>query len=192
MANCFDNIRVENVNHCPNDEITAGLSTKLNYAPEPDVETLTLPTITDALSYEERITISNTGLVTKTGKGFKQIDILVDENELTASFVGNKGNKKMKTDLDAFIPGFKGKVIGFLQTHKNTPLILNIKDSTGQGWVIGDKINPAFIDTAEVKTGKKFDDNSGATIKITSNSPIRMYNGPITITPDTTTPPSGS
>lgn len=184
MANCFDDINLENVNHCPNNETAAGLSTKFHYAPEPHIATLTLPTITAATTYEERITIPTTGLVPVTEKGFKEADILVDMNEITAAYVGSKGNKKMKTDLDAYMPGFRGQVIGFLDAHKNTPMILAVKDSTGQNWIIGDKINPAYIDTAEAKTGKTFEENSGVTIKITSNAPPRMYNGTITVIAD--------
>lgn len=184
MSNCFTNIFLENVNHCPNNETAAGVSTKMHYAVEPHIATLTLPAITDASTYEQRITIPATGIVPVTGKGFKELDILMDMNEITATYVGSKGNKKVKTDIDAYIPGFRGKVIGFMQAHRNTPLILSIKDSTGQNWIIGDKINPAYIDTAEAKTGKNPEENSGVTIKITSNAAPRMYNGTITVIAD--------
>ncbi len=185
MPDCFDNIHTESVNNCPNNEITAGISTKMHYALEPHIETLTLPTITNTSTYEERITIPTTGLVPATGKGFKEVDILLDMNEITTSLVGKKGNKKSKTDLDCYIPGFKGKVIGFVHTLKNVPLIISIKDSAGQNWIIGDKINPAYIDTAEAKTGKTVEEDSGVTIKITSNAIPRMYNGTITVIADT-------
>lgn len=181
---CFKDMHLENVNHCPNKETAAGLARKMHYAPEPHITTLTLPSISNATTYEERITIPETGLVPETGKGFKEADVLVDMNEITATYVGSKGNKKMKTDLDAYMPGFRGQIIGFLDAHKNTPLILSIADSTGQNWIIGDKINPAYIDTAEAKTGKTFEENSGVTIKITSNAPPRMYNGTITVIAD--------
>jgi len=181
---CFDDINLENVNHCPNDETVAGLATKLNYIPEGQVETLTLPTVTDASTYEERVTIAPTGLVPVTGKGFKEIDILVDQNELKTEMVGTKGNMKLRTQIEAFIPGFKAKVVGFLQTHKNTPMIFSIVDSTGTRWVIGDKNNPAFIESAPGTTGKTFEDNSGMTVTITANCPPRKYAGTITLLAD--------
>lgn len=185
MSDCFDDMYLENVNHCPNIETAAGVSTKMHYAPEPHIDTLTLPVITNASTYLERITIPTTGLVPATGKGFKEADLLVDMNEITATYVGSKGNKKMKTDLDGYMPGFRPQIIGFLHAHKNTPMILSIKDSSGQNWIIGDKINPAYIDTAEAKTGKTFEENSGVTIKITSNAPPRLYNGTLTVIADT-------
>jgi len=185
MASCFDDMNLENVNHCPNDEVSAGVTTKMLYAAEPHIETLTLPTVTNASKYIDRITIPTTGIVPATGKGFKEMDLLVDMNEITATLVGSKGNKKLKTDLDAYIPGFRGKVIGFVQAHRNTPLIIALKDSSGQTWIIGDKLNPAYIDTAEGKTGKTYEENSGVTIKITSNAVPRLYNGTLTVIADT-------
>ena len=187
---CFKDINIENVNSCPNDETVAGLATKLYYIPEAHIATFTKPPKTNTTSYEGRITIPTTGLVPVTGKGWKKIDLLVEENELGNLTVGNKGNKKSKSELDVFIKGFKKQLVGFQNAHLNTPMIYGIPDSTGQMWIIGNKENPAFFDTSEIKTGKKPEDNSGLTGKISANATVLAYDGEMTLLPDTTTPPT--
>ena len=183
MANCFDDVRVENVNHCPNDATVGGLSVDLFYIPAAHVATLTKPTVTDAMSYADRMTL--TALTPEATKGFKRISVMVDENELSALLVGNRGNKKPKVELDVLIPNFKKENIGFALTHKNTPMVYAIKDSTGKFWVIGDKDGPAFLETADGKTGKKYDDNSGITVKISANTQLWAFDGAIVELEDT-------
>lgn len=185
LDDCFKGVHLENVNHCPNDDTGAGLSTHLLYIPAAHMETFTMPPKTNASTYEERITIPTTGLTAATGKGWKKIDLLVDENELTNALVGNKGNKKLKVDLDVFIPGTRKKTVGFQDAHKNTPMIYAIKDSTGQTWIIGNKINPAFFETSENKTGKTFENNSGITGKISANASMLAYDGDLVVLSDT-------
>lgn len=177
VTDCFANVPVETVNHCPNDNTVGGLSIDLFYIPASQVETLTLPTITDTTGFADRQTI--TALTPATGKGFKRLSVMTDENELTANLVGNKGNKKPKVELDVLLPNFKKQNIGFVNTHKNTPMIYAIKDSTGQAWIIGTKNAPAFFETAEAKTGKKYDDNSGVTLKISANTQLYAFEGTI-------------
>lgn len=183
MANCFDNVRVENVNHCPNDTTVGGLSVDLFYIPAAHVETLTKPAVTDAMSYAKRMTL--TAVTPVATKGFKRLSVMVDENELSSLLVGNKGNKKPKVELDVYIPNFKKENLGFTVTHKNTPMIYAIKDSTGQPWIIGDKDGPSYFETADGKTGKKYDDNSGITIKISANTQLWAFDGAIVELEDT-------
>lgn len=181
---CFQGVAHENVDHCPNDAIVGGTGIDLFYLPADFVKSMTLPTVTNATKYAERITIASTGLTLKEGKGWKSITLLVDENELSNQLVGNKGNKKPKVEFDGFVPNFKKKNLGFVDTHKNTPMIYAIKDSNGQVWIIGTLNAPAFFDEFTTKSGKKYDDNSGSTIKVTANTKLYAYDGDIIVTPD--------
>jgi hypothetical protein len=182
--NCFDEVHVENVNHCPNDESVGGISVDLFYIPKDHIDAFTLPVVTAATKYAERITLAANAITTKADKGWKKISIMVDENELSNTLVGNKGNKKPKVELDAMIPNFKKENIGFMDAHKNTPLILAVVDSTGQKWVIGTTNAPAFLETSDAKTGKKYDDNSGITVKISANTKLYAYEGDIVVLAD--------
>lgn len=178
MANCFENTPHESVDHCPNEEISAGISTRLFYAPAEFVEKCVLPDATGA--YDARITIADSDFALKSGKNWKGIDIQMEENELKTTMVGNIGNKKAKTELELKIPGFKTKVLGFVDTFKNVPMVLVVVDASGVFWVVGTKVNPAYMDTADGTTGKKTEDDSGVTVKITANTKLYKYAGTIT------------
>ena len=151
--------------------------------PVPFLETYTLPDATKT-GYEERLTLAANAIVPVTGKGWKSIDILVDENELKMSLVGNRGNKKTTSQLDFYIPGFKAKGLGFVDANKNTPSVYAIPDGNGTLWVVGTNLQPALIETAEGTTGKKIDDNSGIPVSIKSNSKLYKYLGEITVAED--------
>ena len=175
--NCFDTVHTESVPHCPNDVTVGGLGIDLFYIPEAHIDVFTKPVITDASTYAERMTL--TAITPVALKGFKRLSVMIDENELSNLIVGNKGNKKPKVELDVMIPNFKKENIGFTVAHKNTPMIYAIKDSTGQFWVIGTPDGPAYFETADAKTGKKYEDNSGITMKISANAQLWAFAGPI-------------
>ncbi|CAA0172970.1 conserved hypothetical protein [Tenacibaculum maritimum] len=176
-GNCFENVPHESLDSCPNDEIAGGVSTRLFYAPTEFLDKVDVPTPTG--DYATRITIPSDNLAFKADKGWKGIDILVDEGELKNMLVGNRGNKKSKAELEFFIPGFKKDVVGFIDTFKNVPMVFAVKDSNGVIWLVGTKLNGAFMENAEGTTGKKFEDNSGVTCKINANAKLYVYAGDI-------------
>lgn len=177
----FAEMHTENLGYCPNEETVGGTKTDASYIPMAQLETFTKPTITPTSTYAQRMTIPVNGIVPATGKGFKQLELMVDETELKNALVGNKGNKKSQASFDALIPNFTAKNLGFVDAHKNTPLMLILTDSTGVKWVLPD----AFIDKADGTSGKKYEDNSGIAVTITANSKIYTYAGDIEILPDT-------
>lgn len=179
---CFDDVAHENIDFCPNEEISAGTSTRGFYVPAAFLETMTLPATTG--DYEADITIPAGNISLSADKGWKGIDLQVDESELKSTLVGNRGNKKSKGQFDCYIPGFRPKVIGFLDKYKNVPLVFVIPDSNGVKWVIGTKLNPAYIESAEGTTGKKYEDNSGVQTTIAANSKLHIYAGDIVETAD--------
>ncbi|MGD1319538.1 hypothetical protein [Chryseobacterium sp. 2R14A] len=183
MADCFDDINLENVNHCPNDETVAGLSTTLYYIPAPHITTFTKPAKT--AKYDVAATILSTGLVADTGKGWKKIDVQVDKNQLTNLQIGSKGNLKLRGQLDVFIPGFKKALVGFQRAHLNTPMIFGIPDSEGQMWIIGTPDSPAYFASMSLASGTNSEEDSGITAQIIANSTVFAYDGDLTVLPDT-------
>lgn len=175
----FDNVVTQNLNYCPNKDTVGGVKMVVYYIPMAQA-TITYPTVTANSTYAERITIPANGITEAEGKGFKKIVILKDEGELKPTLVGADGNKKMKTDFDCLIPDFVVDNIGFVDTHKNTPLLLAIPDSTGKLWVVPD----AMFSKADGTTGKKYEDNSGVSGTFSANSKPYLYQGTITVTPD--------
>lgn len=175
--NCFENIPHESLDFCPNEEIAGGISTRVFYIPTEFLTKLEAPAATG--DYEARITIPNTNLTIANGKGWKGVDVLVDEGELKSTLVGNRGNKKSKGEAEMFIPGFRPKVIGFLDTYKNVPMVWAFPDANGVFWLLGTKLNPAYIESAEGTTGKKYEDNSGVPVKLSANSRLYRFTGEI-------------
>ncbi len=183
--NCFEETYTENLNYCPNTDLVAGVSVDFYYTPVAFVETFVKPVVTAASTYAERITLPANSITFKAGKGWKKATMLVEEGELKPTIVGNKGNKKSKTDFDSYIPNFIAANIGFVDTHRNTPMIWAIPDSTGKKWVVGNPDTPAFFDKADSTTGKKLEDNSGTAITVTANTKPYVYAGEIVELPDT-------
>ncbi|MDR2205769.1 MAG: hypothetical protein LBE36_06415 [Flavobacteriaceae bacterium] len=184
MANCFEDTKIENVDHCPNDESVGGLAVDLFYVPKDHIDAYLLPVVTPSSKYVERISLPANAITLKAQKSWKKISVMVDENELTSTLVGNKGNKKSKVEMDVLIPNFTAKNIGFQDAHKNTPMIFAVADSTGQKWVIGTLNAPAQFETSDAKTGKKYDDNSGITGKISANTKLYALQDDIVVEPD--------
>ena len=181
MASCFDSIPHENLEHCPNDEITSGIATKLYYVPVDFIKSMAKPTI--STTYASRVTIAAGGIVLNSGKAWKSIDIQMDEGELKPTLTGNVGNKKTKTELEFLIPGLRTEVLGWIDAYKNAPCVFAVKDANGKLFVIGNKDLGARIDSAEGTTGKKIDDNSGVTVKLVANAKTCVYEGEITLEP---------
>lgn len=174
---CFKDVPHESLDSCPNDETAGGVTTRLFYAPTAFFERVDVPTPTG--DYATRITIPADNLAFKADQGWKGIDILIDEGELKNTLVGNRGNKKSKAELEFFIPGFKKEVVGFTDTFKNVPMVFAVKDANGIIWIVGTKLNGAFVETADGTTGKKFEDNSGVSCKISANSKLYVYAGDV-------------
>ncbi len=176
MANCFENVPHENIDNCPNQEISAGISTRLFYTPADNV-TMTIPSSGSATALEDVVKLGADAITFKEGKAWKFIDVQMDEGELKAPLVGNIGNKKSKTELEAFIPGVKAKNLGFLSLYKNIPMIFGVIDTNNNKWVVGTTVNAAYIDTGDTTTGKKFEDNAGTTLKVVANTKLMNYEG---------------
>ena len=126
------------------------------------------------------VTIEADKLALKTGKTWKGIDLQLDEAELKQTLVGNTGNKKVKTEFEAKISGLRDEVLGWLAYYKNTPMVVVVADNAGNLWVIGTKTNGAFVESGDATSGKKVEDDSGLTLKLTANSKLYRYAGTIT------------
>ena len=128
----------------------------------------------DPTTYKEFVSIAQNGIEFKGG-GWNSIDVLIGENELKQTLVGGAQRKKIKSELEIFIPGFKRDVLGFIDSHKNRAMVFIVVDAVGNNWVIGNFKNAAFIDSADVSTQKKYEDSSGASTKIICNSKVFYF-----------------
>lgn len=170
--NSFEGVNVEDLTHCPQDNFASGIKTKVYCAPASYFKKIDLPTLKN--TYDDFVSLTQGGIEFRGG-GWNYIDVLIGENELKQTLSGPLQRKKSKTELEFLILGFRTKVLGFIEAHKNTPMIFVVVDAVGNNWVIGNLRNRAFIDNADVSTQKKYEDNSGAVVKITANSPIFYF-----------------
>ena len=178
--NCdFEGAFIQNLVYCPNDPVVGGVAVDFYYSPAANFATFQTPVATGETSYAERLAIPANGLTFKPDKGWKKITMMIDENELKNTFVGNRGNKKPKVEFDAYIPNFIPRNIGFLDAHINTPMVWAVPDSTGKVWIVGTPKAPAMFDKGDGTTGKKYEDNSGAGVTVNANTKILTYAGEV-------------
>ena len=175
----FATVRTENLAYCPNAGNVGGVKAKCFYIPMEQLLTVTKPVVTENTPFAESVTL--TALAPKVDKGFKKIDLVIDENELKNSLVGAKGNLKDQAQFDGMIPNFIKRNIGFIKRHKNTPMCWVVVDSEGQKWVILD----SFMTKADATTAKKYDENSGTPFNVISNGPLWAFDGEIVEIADT-------
>ena len=170
--NSFEGVNVEDLTHCPQDNFASGIKTKVYYAPATYFDKIDLPTLKN--TYDDLVSIVQGGIEFRGG-GWNSIDVLIGENELKQTLSGPLQRKKSKTELEFLIIGFRTKVLGLIEAHKNTPMIFVVVDAVGNNWVIGNLRNRALMESADVTTQKKYEDNSGAVVKITANTPIFFF-----------------
>lgn len=177
---CFEEFATEDISLCPQNEIQAGIAEEIYYIPVEHVasegEMSTGKTFADS--------VTRTGdIVPIAGKGFKKLKLQVDLNGLKSSLVGNKGNKKTQTTLEAFLPGVRAVTLGFQKQMKNVGVILLVPDLNGQLYQVGTKLASARFDNIDADTGKTLEDNNGITLTVVSNSSPIVYEGKITTEP---------
>lgn len=182
QENCFETSTPENIDNCPNDNFASGLSLRAQYIPAAFIESMILPTQTGNL--ESTVKIPATNLTLKADKGWKGMDLVMDENELKETLVGGKANQKGQVELTFMLPKFGAKPLGFKRRFANVPLIFNIPDTNGVNWIVGTKFSPAMIESAESTTGKAYEDKSANTFTIKANCFVYIYEGDVVETPD--------
>ena len=168
--NSFNGVSIEDVSYCPADNYAAGIKATLYYAPDSFLKKIELPS--GDLDFQNHLLISFLDIEFQENCGWSSIDILIDENELKANINGQTKRKKTKSQLDIFILGFIPKVLGFIEKMKNEDLVFLISLSDGTSILLGNLRNRANFSTSETTTGKKYEDNSGVSASLISNSPI--------------------
>jgi hypothetical protein len=176
---CFENIHVENLDQCINAEVQAGVSeVGVHYAVHKDITNFPMPVNFDdpTFTYEKAVEVS-APIVFAAGKGFGQIVIQSDTGEVQLEAGGNKGNKKLKSVFPFFVAGNDKKLLGFIRTRINTPMLFCVTERNGQKRLIGDKFNPAYMSEVKGTTGKGGDDDKGVQFSIESYCVPIVYEG---------------
>lgn len=174
--NSFDDLILENLSICEDAGTFSGIRTRIYYAPEYFFHGIVLP---DSQDFAASLTIPVGDIEMKEGKAWFYFDCLIDENEMKVLTSGSGLRKKLKSQLNLFLLGFVPKVLGFIHTLGNVPMVFAVDDHNGRTWILGNRRNQAIIEKAEGGTGKTYTDNAGVSASISANTPIYLYAGSI-------------
>jgi hypothetical protein len=178
---CFDNLPVEDLNACINNEVQAGISeVGVHYAVHPHIATFPMPLNFGApgYSYETAVVVTE-DIAFNPGNGFGIINIMPDSGEVKVDLVGNKGNKKTKSSIGFAISANDAVALGFMRTHANTPMVFCVPERNGQKRLIGDAFNAAYIVEGAATTGKGGEDDKMINFSFESYCVPIIYKGAI-------------
>jgi hypothetical protein len=167
---CFENIAVEDLDQCLNQEIIAGISEiNVRYAMHNDILDFPMPIGFDdpTFTYENALVIG-TPIVFNAGKGFGKIVIQSETGEVSLDASGKPGNMKLKSIFSFYVPGNDKKLLGFVRARLNQPMVFCVTESSGQQRLIGDKYKPAYFSAVKGTTGKSGSDEKGIEFTIES------------------------
>jgi hypothetical protein len=170
MPCSFDEIETENLDQCINAEVQAGISeVNVFYALHSNITTFPMPIGFDdpTFTYEKAVEVS-TPIVFQAGKGFGKIAIQAETGEVQLEGAGNPGNMKLKSVFPFFVAGNDKKLLGFIRTRLNNPMVFCVAERSGQKRLIGDRFNPAYFREIKGTTGKGGGDDKGVQFSIES------------------------
>lgn len=182
MPGCFDEVVNESLDSCINAEVQAGVSeVGVYYAKHSDALVIPEPLKIGAVgaNFETVVTVAE-DITFTAGKGFGKIVIQSDTGEVLVALVGNKGNKKTKNSFSFYVGSNAKKLLGFVRTMKNIPMIFLVTERDGQMRQIGDKFNPAYLSEVAGTTGKGGEDDKGIQFTIESFGVPIVYEGVVT------------
>lgn len=178
-SNVFESVIYEDISYCETEEFIGGLvPTEIYYCPINRITQLRVPGT--AGNYESAGKITQKILCTEN-YGFKKVKALIDTSELSSNLDGRVGRKTSGSDLELMILGTRAQLIGFSRKTRNLPLVFLVQDNNGKWFVFGTLVSPAYVSGFDLKTGKKYEDESGATIKLAANTIIYEYTNEIPV-----------
>lgn len=182
MPNCVDPIPLENIDFCPTQETAPGISEVGVYvAPVTDFETIEKPLELDAGTDLESVATISGAHTFKTDKGFFKVYINPDTGLVETAHGGEKGNISFNNSITGTLQGTGPLVAGFLRKYKNMPLIIIVKERSGNVKQIGSELSPAYLIEVTGTSGQKVGDNKNTIVKFqdTQNYPAPEYAGTI-------------
>lgn len=163
---------LEDLPYCPADKAVGGISTRIWYAPVEYFGKINIPAVG---SFEDRIILNQKDISLYGGKKLKYIDAFIDQNALSQKPINGPRKWKMTSELSISVLELNARNLGFVDAIKNTALVLFIVDANGRIWVLGNKINPAYLSSFEGNSGKKYEDDSLMNLNFTANTKLYQY-----------------
>lgn len=185
----FADINYEEIYYCETDDVFGGLAeTEIYYCPIRFVESLKTPSLVGG--FEEAGTVTNK-IVCRKNYGFKKLKALMDTADLGGDLQGSIGRKRPSAEISFTLLGLRDKLIGFGRKMMSVPMIAIAKDKNGRQFIVGTLVSPAYISSFQLQTGKKFDDDSAAVLKLTTAASLFEYKNIIPVIEPETDPSTG-
>lgn len=182
MSECIDGIALENLDYCPTDEITPGVSeTGVFAAMISEFDTIAKPKdLKEGATLEEIATIAEAHTF-KEGKGFHKIQLIPDTGLVETETVGEKGMKSFANSFSGEVRGTGAKNAGWLRKYRNVPMIFIVREKDGNVKQIGSELSPAYVTDPALSSGQSSEDKKMTEIKISDvqNYPAPEYAGTI-------------
>ncbi|WP_283640110.1 hypothetical protein [Mesonia mobilis] len=182
MADCTDAIPLENLDYCPNTELAPGVSEVGVYvAAVADFDTIEKPADLTAGTDLENIATIDAAHVFKLDRGFFKVYINPDSGLVETAHGGEKGSISFNNSFTGTLQGTGAKTAGFLRKYKNMPLIIMVKERSGNTKQIGSELSPAYLIEVTGTSGQAAGDSKNTIVKFqdTQNYPAPEYAGTI-------------
>lgn len=181
---CFDDVPLEDLEQCVNEENVAGVRERGIYvalADHIDAFPESPGTVAANVTLESKAKIT-TDITFLENKGWIELQVQADTGEVKDELVGNKGNKKVKSMFDFFLANTSAKNIGFINQYKNLPLVFGIPEKSGRVRLLGSKKLPAYFESTAGTSGKGPEDDNGwqVSVEVTTGGAAPIYEGNFT------------
>jgi hypothetical protein len=168
---CDDNIPLENLDYCSNDEVAPGVSeVEVYFASISDFQEIaSVPKMSEGTDLESLGTIAEAHTF-KEGLGFHKVYIKPDTGLVDGAQAGEKGGLSIVNNFGGVLPSTGARTGGWIRKYLNRPVIALVTERTGLVKQIGSKLSPAYMTEVTPTGGQKSGDSVGVTIKISDST----------------------
>lgn len=175
----FESVNYEEISFCDTEEFHGGLiETEIYYCPIRYITQLRTPS---TIGWFESAGKISQKIICRENYGFRKMKALVETPEFNSALEGSLGRKSSSSDLELILLGTRARLIGFSRKLRHIPMVFVVKDRNGRQFVIGSLVSPAYLSNFQLKSGKKNEDETGASLKVTCNTIIYEYTNTIPV-----------
>ncbi len=158
----------------------AGTSIILSFARHQDFDSFAVPTVAPATAAERNVIADPHTL--KTGTEMYKLEMVMNENELTAEDVAEFIGTSKKLELNGIVSNISDSALGVLEEANNHNMVAFVHLADGKVIQLGDEHVPARI-SHNFQSGKNSDGKRGFPIKVMSYGRILRYDSAISYEP---------
>lgn len=180
IFNVFESFIQEDIDICVSDDFSGGLQPcKIFYCYLPYIRSLKLP---GASGYNETAGRILQNIICEENRGFSKLEALIDTSDLHSEY-DDSGMGSDQSEIQIFIPGTRAALIGLSRKLRHRPFVFLVETQDGRRFVLGTLVSPAYLTQFSLQTGRQYEDDNGAEIRLRANTIIYEYAGEIPMIP---------